>query len=92
MRIYISQCNRGKPFKKCKGNVFRIKHHNQTEAFKRDFKIAYVDVCEKCDALHLIWQEGELEKLEKTKNQGKKDNKIQEQVKESVSEPKGDSQ
>ena len=63
-RIYIKSCDRRNPFKKCSGDVFRIPYKNINKNFEKDFQIAYVEVCSKCDALHKIWRKGELEELE----------------------------
>lgn len=47
-------------FKKCKGEVVRVKAPFTNPRFIKDFKIRHVDYCKKCDAVHMLWKEGEL--------------------------------
>jgi len=67
MKIYVGCCRwrrlkeNGKRcyFRKCHGNIFRIPCKMESRKFNKIF--AFVDVCEKCDAVHQIWKKGELD-------------------------------
>ncbi len=72
-KVYIKECAWGelkdngerKTFYKCKGNVFRIPFKEENKRFNKEFKIKFVEVCERGDALHQMWKRDELEELEK---------------------------